>query len=309
LAARDGRQPGRESLSPGAGADLSISPPGCEGPRSCLGFVLKVLEGNDAGVIQQEICTAQRMCQEKPDALEKLTANSDLIRIAERGMVTLMRQLVDLWIDSGKSFTDRDVDSPSARNVFDIPPGHSWQLSQLIYAEFLNVNPQWAEIRRDGTIGTIDLPPRFDSAVLEGTDWYDPLNRFGRQVAHYWFLKLLNSPYSRHIARCDDCGSYFAYDRARKRTVNHGVHCSECKGQGSVKRTELVRQKALEKRVGLAAEAWKQWPGMQAGPRTKWVAYEVRKKSAQKIVFTSNWVTRHQAEIEAEVQRRNHAKG
>jgi hypothetical protein len=254
---------------------------------------------------------ALRVSRSNPDAVEKVLADSHLMSIAERSMVVLMRELADLWIDSGKCPSNGSYDTPADRNVEDIPAGRTWSLFQRVDSEFLVENPQWPELRRDGTLGYNAAPPRFEGASLEGTDWHGPLKHFGRQTAFYWFLRLLNSPHSRHIARCDKCRSYFAYERARKRTAENGVFCSKCKKTGSVKRVQSTRERRIRVRVGLAAVAWEQWkPTTRFGSRAEWVAQKVNTKWKETPeLITRNWVTRHQTEIEAELERRNHGKG
>ena len=288
----------------------SIEPPGCEGARSCLSFVLKTLAGGDSEVVQQEMRKARRMMQSNPEAIWAVLANAKQLSVSERSMVLVMQGLADHWIDSGKNASDRAVDTPSERNVEDIPKGHTLSLAQWIRSEFLNLHPRWQEMRRDGTIGFADYPPNFDSVFLDGTTLDESRKNFGRETAHYWFLRLLNSPYSRHIARCDKCRSFFAYQRARKRTAKNGVFCSECKGASSVERTQSTRERRTKEKVNAAATVWAQWkPKSSRGLRSKWIAAQVRKQSKQKIIFTGSWVTRHQTEIQAEVERRNYAKG
>jgi hypothetical protein len=287
-----------------------IEPPGCDGPRGCLAFVLKALTGSDSGVIRHQISLALRVNRANPDAVQKVLDSRELMGIAESSMVNMMRELVDLWIDSGKSASDRGIDTPSERNVQDIPAGRTWSLFHRIDTEFFPMQPQWPEMKRNGTVAFRTPPPRFEGAWLEGIDWSDPLHHFGRQTAYYWFVKLLDSPFSRHIARCDACRSYFSYKRARKRTVKNGVFCSACKGTGSVKRTQTTRDKRKKENIDSAADVWEKWkPNSSHGLRPKWIAAQVRERSHQRIIFTGSWVTRHQEEIETEVNRRKNAKG
>lgn len=288
----------------------SIEPPGCEGERSCLLYVLKALAGGDSEVVQQEMRKARRVMQSNPKAIWDVLANAKLLSVAERSMVFVMQGLADQWIDSGKNESDRAIDTPSERNVEDIPKGYTSSMAQWMRSEFLNLHPRWHEMRRDGTIGFADYPPNLESVCSDGNTSDKSLKNFGRETAHYWFLRLLNSPYSRHIARCDNCRSFFAYQRARKRTARNGVFCPECKGASSVERTQSTRERRTKEKVNLAATIWSQWkPKSSYGPRSKWIAAEVRKQSNQKIIFTGSWVTRHETEIVAEVERRNHAKG
>jgi hypothetical protein len=83
---------------------------------------------------------------------------------------------------------------------------------------------------------------------------------------------------------------------------------------------ESTRKKRTNELVGFAAEVWEQWkPNSRHGSRSKWIAEQVNRRTA-KIeaksgkkseclfsVITGRWVTQHHTEIEAEVERRNHA--
>src|SRR5271170_82217 len=84
-----------------------IEPPGCDGPRGCLAFVLKALAGNDSGVVRQQISLALRVNRANPVAVQKVLDSPELMGLAKSSMVNMMRELVDLWIDSGKSTSDR----------------------------------------------------------------------------------------------------------------------------------------------------------------------------------------------------------
>jgi hypothetical protein len=61
-----------------------------------------------------------------------------------------------------------------------------------------------------------------------------------------------------------------------------------------------------------AADNWPKWT-KRSGVRSEWVAEQVNKRVERQPIswdtIKGNWVTWHQAEIEAEVERRNYAKG
>jgi hypothetical protein len=276
------------------------------------------------------------------------------IQIARDSMVATMRYLADLWIDSGKSGEGENrVDNPSRRNVEYLPPtetprivvkcdyfpknsnsstlsmtqfmgwaGSSFSeglsISALFY-RLIGKEARWPEIHKDGTQTLKELI--FGFTLQDANLGYrDVLQQFGMKVAMYWFARLLDSPFSRLLARCDDCGTYFAYERAPRIDIKGGTHCANCKGQGSARRMKSTRERRTNELVGFAADVWEQWkPDSRHGVRSKWIAERVNRRTA-KIegksgkkseslfsVITGRWVTQHLTEIEVEVERRKHA--
>ncbi len=303
-----------ELLSPYGWTNVKSVPvrtPGYDGPRPLLSLVLMILEGKVSKTIQQHLELFFDMSSRGSDEYEVLLSHPRALKSAEVAMVTTMRQLADLWIDSGKNPTDRTVDTPADRNVEDVLPGQHVSLLRRINSGLLSQVPQWIGMTRDGRLATKWDLPSLES--VGGMDELDaPLEVFGRRMAMYWFIKLLDSPYSRNLARCDSCSIYFAYERAPKRTIKNGIFCSECKGSGSVKRTQSTRDRRNQRRVEIAASFWEQWkPDSRQGKQSTWVAGKVNARLMQlqelQIVITGRWVTQHQQEIELEVGRRNHA--
>jgi hypothetical protein len=287
-------------------ASHTIKLPGFDGPRPSLSFVLKVLAG-DAEVIDGYL--SRLICFSDADVLEHMREDRVSIELAQASMVSTMRELANLWIDSGKSRSDSKIDTPAARNVEDILPGHSISLFKLIQFGLLNDHPSWTVMRRDGTQGIKTRPPRFDATNVQNLGWDHAMHFYGKRLALYEFMRLLGLKYSRHFSRCDKCDRYFAYKRAPKRTLKNGVFCDACQGAASVSRTQEVRNRRTQRLVEFAADIWAQWkPTPQHGKQSRWVAGKVnqRLKDPRRYI-TGRWVTQHQAEIEAELNRRNSA--
>jgi hypothetical protein len=80
-----------------------------------------------------------------------------------------------------------------------------------------------------------------------------------------------------------------------------------------VVRTIATRKNRNEELVRLAAEWWSKWnPQKHSKTQPQWVAGKMQESLPewrQDQGLKGNWVTRHRAEIEAEVVRRRHAKG
>ena len=216
-----------------------------------------------------------------------------------------MREMADMWIDSGKSTTDRDVDTPADRNVEDVLPGRDYSLFRRIDRSLLRNYPRYTEMRRDGSLQIQDAYPKFEVDRLSGFWGLDEVMKaHGAKWAAFYFSRLLNSPDSRSISRCDHCNSYFANQRARLRTVTHGVFCSACDGKASVKRTIISRTK----RLTTAAKAWIESESKRTGPvPPEWIAEQVNK--AHGTAFGRRWVSQNLIKIQERVEALRNANG
>ena len=340
---------------PFAGPPVFSKLPGHDGPRPRLSFVLKTLAGDDSGMTEMHLSTPRGVQSfDYGETFKKICNDPLSLKIARDSMIATMRYLADLWIDSGKSGDGENrVDNPSRRNVEYLAPtgkprivlkcdyfpakndpskmsltrfigwaGSSFSEGLSIAALFYQLignEARWPEIHKDGTQTLKELVFGF-SAQDASLDYRDLLHQFGMKVAMYWFARLLDSPFSRLLARCDDCGTYFAYERAPRIDIKVGTHCANCKSQGSARRMRSTRERRTTELVGFAADVWEQWkPDSRHGPRSQWIADRVNRRTA-KIeaksgkkseslfsVITGRWVTQHHTEIEAEVERRKNA--
>ncbi|MGB8028136.1 MAG: hypothetical protein WCF30_00600 [Terracidiphilus sp.] len=283
--------------------------PGFEdGPRPLLTFILKVLDGDHRGMVWQhlEFFLYSQLRIQTPESAaqwQHLHHDPTQLRYAIGSMIAATREMADMWIDSGKSRTDRDVDTPADRNVEDVLPGRSYSLFQMIDNLLLRSYPRYTEMRRDGSLQIMDTFPRFDPELLQ---WglKAALEEYGKRWAAFHFSCLLDSRYSRHISRCDHCNAYFACQRARLRTVTHGVFCPACEGQGSMKRTEISRAR----RYDTAAKARIEWESRRKeSVPPEWIAEQVNK--AHGTPFGRRWVSQNLSEILKRVEALRNAKG
>jgi len=133
--------------------------------------------------------------------------------------------------------------------------------------------------------------------------------------ARAMFLQLLDSPACRRLFRCNGCGMYFLRERMPKKDtpIKRGSWCARCKREGRdrIRRTEDGRNERTRQMVRLAADAWPLWrQDRRHGERAEWIARKVNKRlQASWNPIAKNWVTGHKDEIEAELERRRHAKG
>jgi hypothetical protein len=266
-----------------------------------------VLDGKHRQMVRQHLefflrFDFQSGTPENDKIQSRLNSDPSLWPYAVDGMISAMREMADMWIDSGKSLTDRDVDSPAGRNVEDVLPGHAHSLALLIYRSLLRSHPVYKEMRRDGSQAITETYPRFDPQ----SHWKleDALQAHGVKWAAFYFSRLLDSPFSRHISRCDHCKSYFAYERARLRTVKHGVSCPACDGIASMKRTKDSR----DKRLDTAAREWVKCESTRKGKvQPEWIAEQVNKSHG--TAFGRRWVSQNLPEILKRMEALRNAKG
>jgi hypothetical protein len=222
------------------------------------------------------------------------------------------RSFGEISLDDGRPVSETDAlykETPIyGWNAFAISSGES--ISELFYRLVGDEN-RWPQIHKDGTQSLKELIFGFNLETFNSAYRY-VLHHFGTKVAMYWFAKLLDSPFSRLLARCDDCGTYFAYERAPRTDIKGGTHCRNCKAAGSAKRMKSTRDKRTAEMVRFAADALALWkPNSRHGSRSKWVAAQVNQRTAKISaksgresgshypVISGRWVTQHLIEIEA----------
>lgn len=205
-----------------------------------------------------------------------------------------LRLVVNKWIDSGK----RDgKEWPNRR----IPP-------RDVLLEYTERNPAvWDILAPDGELRLQIVPGSFFEKSDQKRAAYD--------AAVALFIQLLDSPKRARLFSCDGCRTYFLRQRMPKKDkpIERGSYCENCKREGKdrIRRTEDSRGERTKQMIGLAADVWPQWKqDRRHGERTEWVAQQVNKRrKSNRDRIAKNWVTHHQTEIEAEVERRNDAKG
>ena len=173
--------------------------PGWDGPRRQLSFVIRILAGREHQLVQEhlEILLSfyfQNSTPEREQLLQIICENPRFLESATKSLVATMQEMADMWIDSGKSPNDRDVDTPADRNVVDILPGRSasllWLINHLLFEKY----PKYMTLERGGKVVIKEVPPTFtDDLLSEGLEF--GFERYGRSVAAYYFVRLLDSPY------------------------------------------------------------------------------------------------------------------
>jgi hypothetical protein len=299
---------------PGSKPTSELIPGFEDGSRPMLTFLLRALNGTHENLIANHLgfflaSDLRRFSTtEHGLLLGEIQGNPELFYVAVDSFCDTLRTMADMWIVSGKEPLNPGADTPTKRNVEDVQPGFEFSLFEWIDSLLLVRYPRYTGMRRDGKIAIKDTFPHLDSASpsFQFGEWESVLQDFGQMWAAHDFSRLLVSPYSLKISRCDSCKCYFAYDRNRLRTVKSGVFCClpGCKGRASVKRTERSR----EKRIVTAAEAWAQWEAKRRRiPLHEWVTEKVNETHGTD--FGKRWFTQHREEIQAEMEKSTNAKG
>jgi hypothetical protein len=234
-----------------------------------------------------------------PDLMEyqEMAQRPETMQIVKDSMSETMRTLVDCWILSGKntSGTDRPLD----RKVNWTSPAFPVPLERAFCALIT-----WPgegpieEMQPDGKRRLVHYFPRLDNAISTmhgvGLGWSYALREHGKRLAMFYFAELLDSPYSYHIARCDGCKGYFAYERKPRRSISRGTFCKSCPSSASKLRTQAYRDGEREELRALAVKFWPQWTERKHPNRAFWIAQQMNaKRKATERRITQKWVSRN----------------
>lgn len=287
-----------------------ITIPGHTGKRPLLTLILNVLSGKELGVTSLHLSFRQFEIPDYKTQLDIVHHDPRALRVAQESTMQMMRMLADLWIDSGKSGPGNCVDNPSKRHVEFKRSEQEGALYQHFY-NLLGNEAQYPQIRVDGSQTYYGTLFGFDPNALQYNSWNVAMQVFGRKVAAYWFFRLLDSPYSRQLARCDGCNRYFAYQRAPKSDIKSGVYCSKCKQSGSVRRVKSARAQLQSELIDAASVLWGEWrPSHRHPDQRKWIANRISKEFSKRLKtpLTRKWVSQNLDSIQAAIERRTHGE-
>jgi hypothetical protein len=246
---------------------------------------------------------------------------SEKASIARLAFTLSLRMMVDAWINSAKT---EEGEQPWKRTFW-----------PLFLQDHVERNPPLLQIAEEGPC-LVMFPHVWDkrkrlpllvkepleSMLTQLEDMKSPSRQFVREIMPFafdaaiaMFLQLLDSSERTRMFRCDGCRAYFFRARAPKKDtpIYHGSYCANCKGKGKdrARRTMESRTQRTQEKIGWAADAWAQWkPQRRFGERSDWIVKKVNARlPTDQNPIKVNWLTRHRAEIEAELERRKHAKG
>jgi hypothetical protein len=225
-----------------------------------------------------------------------------------------LRSLVDQWIDSGRGADG--VDAPRTRSVYWLPASAAKPLCDVLlgwqrrHAAEMDVLPGGERVI---TMGKPKRSPAADDPLGLA---YDPLPESeweAGEIAIYWLQELLESPDSCRIGRCDnpECRRYYLRQRTIEK-ISRGTYCQRCTAAGSKRRVEAIRDEHKQQLVNLAAGVWERFKASRRFPRkSAWVAARMNRLLPldMRVHSGGKWVTQNRKAIEAEVERRKHAKG
>ena len=278
----------------------------CE-TQDLLPFICRVLKGDSYASIQKYLLTClghQTGIKDPASDLPPHMRNPEYLDAAAKAIAFKMRILAEMWIESGKTGCDRDVDDAVQRSLDWKSPGSGITLRTLL-ERLLGTAPSYHTIwRRDGKQEVVPVPPQLTDALIMRLGSDAAFQAYGGAMAAYVFLRLLDSPAAYCLSRCDFCSSFFAYQRARLRMVKRGVHCPACAGKASIKRTDDYRKRRLD----TAAGAWIKWESRRKSqPEAEWIAEQVNKSHG--TAFGRRWISQNLKEIQERVEAQNNAKG
>jgi len=211
-----------------------------------------------------------------------------------------LRGLVDQWIESGKANETVTGDEPLKRDVI-------WRSRLYPKALFETVVRFWGAHAPRVTIepnGSLVL----QVGTPESAGSEDSLH-WARECAIFEFARLLDSPSPQRLSRCDGCGRYFVRQRVPMKAIYHGNFCpsAKCKRKGGAKRIVDSREQLARDKIRWAADALEKWkPGRHCGEKKDWIRKTVNEELRMVGLdpIEVNWVTWHQKDIEAEMERR-----
>jgi hypothetical protein len=286
---------------------VGIRLPGHDGSRPRLSFVLKTLAGDDSGMTKDHFDIRPNfVTPELEDEWKRLIKiRHKALGWAEENMIAMMRHLADLWIDSGK---DVDAYTPSERNVEYRPSDGSPSIADS-FSALEAMEAHYPIIRRDGTQDTKRLSFGIDLSHSRMFGPESAARRLGAKVAMHYFARLLDSPHSINLARCDSCQSYFGYERAPAKTIKRGVRCPNCKPKGSAVSKKAAREQKRSAMVKAAAEVWDRWTKSNRNnlDMYEWVSRQVNKGCGTSI--QRKWVVQNEKSILRRMEELQNAKG
>jgi hypothetical protein len=221
-----------------------------------------------------------------------------------------LRELTDQWIDSGRLQLKEIGEQPMERSILAPVPDYPVPL-ETILRSFFSQHPLRVLPDKDRLVGYFGILRAGTWEQLEKKSRDELLQR-ARDYATEQFVLLLDSPSRHRLFRCDICGTYFVRERMPKRdmAITRGTFCDGCKQAGNILRMEGSRSNKAGRRLKLAADALIKWkPGNRCGEKKEWIRQRVNEGLEKENLdpIQINWVTRHLAEIEAEVEGRGHA--
>ena len=260
-------------------------------PRERLHLVLDALDGSTFLLEQHIDPYRYRGTGEEQEAI----VNTPIFReAAKKGFLEEMKDLASAWINSGKS--SDGCDNAHDRHV-GMQEGLGYTLARRLITRLSNVTFSMPEVlQRDGRPAEGSdvqffyfISRKYRGLLEENGDF------FGRQVAVYWFRRMLDSDYSRHFSRCEFCKTFFEWERIPNMPVCKGIYCDACKVRGSHRRNVESRKERIRKIVDAAATVWNDCPKRRLEDRERWVAERVSDDLG--IAIKQNTVTHHKNAI------------
>jgi hypothetical protein len=205
--------------------------------------------------------------------------------------VGVLYACVTIWLDSGKDPDWPEIDNPMARNLLSTDP-RSGETQLDILNRWKDRHPPRLSFSAQGQVSIVYEEPRYGT---EGGLFGQPK---GTTVPHdmavYWFIRLLDSPGSRCLARCANpaCKRFFLYRKPQGR-LKKGTFCSNCKATYFSELAKSRRAREKTKLLEIASQVWNRCNGKADAVVTK-----MNEKLKREKPITRKWVTQNTAAIE-----------
>jgi hypothetical protein len=252
------------------------------------------------GIPAHVVNLLNRPIREFPSGIRPLYGEEREAAIAK--FKTILRGLVDQWIDSGRVNEAVTGDEPKERNIIWRSPLYPKPLFETLVKFWAAHSARVVELN-----GSLVL--QVGPSESAGTE--DALSMAG-EYATFEFARLLDSPSPQRLSRCDGCGQYFVRQRVPQKRICHGTFCprTKCRSMGGAKRVVDSRKQLAQDKIQWAVDAVEKWkPTRRFGEKPDWVVQQVNAKLPRGESVKVNWYSWHRKDIEAEVNRRKHAKG
>ena len=270
--------------------------PGFTGSRPTLSVVLKILRSETEELVHYHLRIAMQSSGRERGPFMDLLQDPKCIRAAGQAMADMMRQLVDMWISSGKDPVNTRLDFPEDRNIEDLPAGYSTSLFETLWHGVLTRLDAVPLMWRDGTWEFQPSMPKLQ--LLEQLGRYEALGAVWKDHRDVLVTQIFSTASLIHDLSLDAIpAEHSSCEFGCDEQLRTGVYCTKCKGSGSVNRTAAIRLEMKTAMLSLGANAWDRWKKSNRHPDQRlWVAQQVNNRLGTRI--GRKWVSQNLKFIE-----------
>jgi hypothetical protein len=210
-----------------------------------------------------------------------------------------LRVMMEQWLFSGKDPENTSCDTPTKRNLTAVHPTFTKPLLDTLN-QWKDRHPPRLSFSNDGKVSIVYEEPQYH---VEGGLYGAPKGTtIPKDIAIFWFVRMLDSPGAHSIARCanPECSLiYFLYLRTPKGTLRNGTFCRRCAANRSAIQTKIKQDDIKELRVRLALRFWNNWtPNRRGRDKAEWIKTKMNAELAPNRQVTRKWVVQNTEYIE-----------